>query len=299
MLGDSLKKETTGCKLEVASTSSSRKMTPEQRVKVAKLFDAEVNSVLASREVISKKLPVVRNVYKVISAARAYWKAYTIKYEDGVRLIRTNRVTEMSKRMEAFQVDLQAAKQELKDNWDKVAEDAKKRLVDLYVESDYLFDPMDAFWLTVSYPAIEPDERIKQLAPDLYVAEKKRIEAKFEDAACLAEEALRKEFQKLINSMVDKLSEATDENGKKKILKESALDGMVSFAERFKAISVSNDNELDAMVEQVRSLAGDVTLKDLKSNAGKKAEFATAMEAIKLSMENLITTKPVRKFELE
>ena len=298
MLGDSLKKETTGCKLEVVSTSSSRKMTPEQRVKVASLFDAEVNSVSASREVINRKLPVVRNVYKVISAARAYWKAYTIKYEDGVRLIRTNRVTEMSKRMEAFQVDLQAAKQELKDNWDKVAEDAKKRLVDLYVESDYLFDPMDVFWLTVSYPAIEPDERIKQLAPDLYAAEKKRIEAKFEDAACLAEEALRKEFQTLINSMVDKLSEATDENGKKKILKESALDGMVSFAERFKAISVSNDNELDAMVEQVRALAGDVTLKDLKSNAGKKAEFATAMEAIKLSMENLITSKPVRKFEL-
>jgi hypothetical protein len=299
MLGESLKKETTGCKLEVISTSSSRKMTAEQRQRVAQLFLADFKSVSASREVISKKLEVVKNVYKILSATRAYWKAYTIKYEDGVRLIRTNRIVEMSKRIEEFQAALQECKQELKDRWEEVKEDAKVRLADLYVEADYQLDPMEVFWLTISYPAIEPDDRIKQLAPDLYAAEKKRIEAKFEDAACLAEEAMRKEFKDLVDSMVAKLATDLDENGKKKVLKEAALDNLVSFAERFKAISVSNDEDLDAMVLQVKALAGGVSAKDLKDDAGKKAEFAEAMAKIKDSMETLITTKPVRKFELD
>lgn len=297
-LGTNLKRETTGCKLEISSTSASRSLTDSQRLAMAEVFHADVRSVRASREIISRKLEPVKRVFRVLSAAREYWRAYTIKYEDGVRLIRTSRVADMNERMAAFQAELADACEELKDAWPEVIADARVRLADLFVEGDYDFDPSRAFYLTISYPAIEPDMRIKELAPDLYEAEAKRISAKFEEAACLAEEALRAEFKGLVDSLAEKLTSEVDENGKRKVLRESALENITKFADRFKALSVTSDPELDALVERVREMTGGVDLKSLKQT-DVKTSFADALSGVREQMDSLFTSRPVRKFNLD
>ena len=179
-LGSKLKGMTSGCKLEIRQVMCSRKMTEAQRKKMADAFSADSGSVKGSREFLNRKLEFVRPLFKAASKAKTIWRSCTVKYDDGIRLIRTDRIEWMNAAISECQMEAIEACEQVHERWSEVVEDAKKRLVDLFVEDDYAFDIRNAFGITISYPAIEPDSRLKTIAPELFEAERKKIVAQFE-----------------------------------------------------------------------------------------------------------------------
>jgi len=297
-LGSKLKDVTTGCKLEVRSFSCNRKMTPEQRQRMAETFSADVGSVTGGREVINRRLPVVKPLFAAMSKAKSIWRSHTIAYEDGVRLIRTDRIAWMNELISECQQEAIKAAEDIRDAWDIVRNDAKERLQDLYSPADYDFDVRDAFGMFISYPAIEPDSRLKEIAPELYEAERQKIAASFAEAAIVAEEGLRIEFQALLTGLVSKLAEQEQTDGKKHYIKQQGIDALVDFAERFKSMSIGSSAELDAMVQQAKELAGGTTIKGLKDPANKE-QFVASLQDVATKMGDLIAQAPLRKFDLD
>lgn len=297
-LGDKLKKTTSGCKLESRSIMCSRKMTDAQRVKMAQTFNAEANSVSGSRDFLSRKIGTVKNLFRELSAARGIWKINTVKFEDGIRLIRCDRIEWMNQQIALHQERIKAAAEEVYAEWDEIKQDAKKRLDELFVEDDYDFDIRDAFGVTISYPAIEPDNRLKTIAPELYEQERRKIVAQFEQAAIAAEQALKEEFAGMVQGLLEKLQDKQGEEGKKHIIKQAGIDSLVSFAERFKSLSIGNDAELSSLVESAKQLAGNVTVKALKKEDARD-DFKQKLTEVSEALQAYVAIAPNRKFELE
>lgn len=297
-LGEKLKEITTGCRLEIRSFSCKRRMTDTQREKMAHAFSADSDAVSGSRSIINLRLPVVKPIFLALRHAHRFWKENTIKYEDGVRFIRTDRIAWMNARISEFQKAADEAAHELADSWQAVKDDAKARLAELYDEDDYDFDPANAFGITISYPAIEPDSRLKTLAPELYEAERKKVEAQFKEAAIIAEQALQDEFMKLVQHMLDKLDSETEEGGKKVIIRQSGIDALVDFSERFKSLSIGSNTELEKLVEAAKALAGGQSVKSLKKD-DVKADFKAKLAEVGESLTKYIAESPIRKFNFE
>ena len=297
-LGAKLKNLTSGCKLEIRQVMCSRKMTEAQRSKMAAAFSAETGSVKGSREFLNRKLDFVKPLFKAATKAKAIWRAATVKYEDGVRLIRTDKIEWMNSAISECQMEAIKACDQVSDRWPEVVADARTRLVDLFVQSDYDFDIRNAFGITISYPAIEPDSRLKTIAPELFEAERKKIVAQFEQAAIAAETALQEEFASMVADLLEKLEDKTEEDGKKRVIKQSKIDNLVDFAKRFSDMSIGNNAELADLVERAKSLAGDVTVKSLKKGTTKE-DFKAKLAEVGASLESFVTTASIRKFNLE
>ena len=297
-LGAKLKHITTGCKLEIRQVLCTRKMTDSQRKKMADAFSADQGSVKGSREFLNRKLDFVKDLFSAASKAKAIWRAATVKYEDGVRLIRTDKITWMNEAISECQMAAIEACQVVYDRWPEVVSDARNRLADLFMESDYEFDIRNAFGITISYPAIEPDQRLKTIAPELFEAERKRIVAQFEQAAIVAEKALQEEFEKMISELLGKLEDKTEEDGKKRVIKQCKIDDLVNFATRFQEMSIGNNAELASLVNKAKELAGDVTVKGLKKGEAKQ-DFKTKLAEVSKALEAFTTVAPVRTFSLE
>lgn len=297
-LGQRLQDETTGCKLEVTAFSSRKKMTDTQRKRMAEFFNADIRSVSGGREILNKKLPEVRLVYGIIREARGLWANFTVKYEDGVRLIRSDRIEWMNQKIGELQEELRVAKQALFDAWEVVKQDAQNRLADLYVAGDYAFDVRQVLWINVSYPAIGPDPKLQQLSKELFEAELAKFRVRFEEAARDAEQALQVEFAAMISGIAERLEEGESEDGKKRVLQQRAVDNVVEFANRFRALSVGGSG-MDALVEQAEQLALGLDTKAMKKDAASRATIRESFGALKAAIEKQITVAAERTFELE
>lgn len=298
-IGQRLSSQMSGCRLEVTGFSSRKKFTDSQRVRMAEFFNSDVKSVSGGREILNKKIPEVRQVYAVLRSARCLWQEWTVKYEDGTRLIKTDQIEWMNAQIAMFQAKLQEAKDALWANWDLVKEDARQRLAELFVESDYHFDVRRVVWLTISYPSVQPDPKLQNLGKELFEKEMAKFALKFEEAAKNAETALRDEFASMIAGVAERLTEGESEDGKKRVLQQRAVDNIVEFAQRFKALSVGDDAELDALVRKAEQLAVGLDTKAMKSDTTQRAAMRDAFSGLRTAIDSHIVKAAEREIEFE
>jgi hypothetical protein len=298
-LGQQLFEEMSGCKLEITSFSSRKKFTDGQRNSMASFFDSDAKSVSGGREILNKKLPEVKAVYAIIRQARAIWQGYTVKYEDGMRLIKIDRIEWMNEQVATLQADLQKAKEALYEVWDQVKQDARNRLAKLYVEGDYNFDVRQAIWLTISYPSVQPDPKLAKLGKELFDREMQKFAIKFDEAAQAAEQALREEFAGMIAAVAERLESGESEDGKKRVLQQRAVDNIVEFANRFRAISVGDNAELDALVHQAEQLAVGLDAKAMKKDDEQRANMREAFAKLQSAVSAHVVKQAERSIEFE
>lgn len=298
-IGQRLASQMSGCRLEVTSFSSRKKFTDAQRKRMAEFFNSDAKSVSGGREILNKKIPEVRAVYAVLRSARCLWQEWTVKYEDGTRLIKTDQIEWMNDQVAMFQAKLEEAKSNLSAAWESIKEDARFRLDQLYVEGDYQFDVRQTIWLTISYPSVQPDPKLQTLGKELFEKEMAKFALKFEDAAKNAESALRDEFAKMVAGVAERLQEGESEDGKKRVLQQRAVDNIVEFATRFRSLSVADDVELDALVRQAEQLAVGLDTKVMKSDNTQRASVRDAFAKLKTSIESHIVKAAEREIEFE
>lgn len=296
--GTKLAEQTSGIRYEQSKLSTTRSMTKIQVVKVAETFQAAPDSVGGRRAVINRKHPLVAPVLTLLTEAKRYVESRTIAYPDqGMRLIRLNQVDSMTQEIAKRREQLDILLGDLDQGWESVKNDAKERLQDLYQESDYPEMPSAAFSMHLSFPAIQPDHRLKKLNAALYEAEAKRIAGKFTVAVEQAEAAAAEKLQELIQHFVDRL--VPDENGNQKQLRASTLTNIKDFAEQFKATTIGSNEGLEAMVAKVEALAGGCDVDGLRKDTTKSQKTAADFTKLLGEMDQLVISKPVREFDLE
>jgi hypothetical protein len=146
--------------------------------------------------------------------------------------------------------------------------------------------------MEVDFPSVEPPNYLQQLNPQLYEQECQRVQSRFDEAVRLAEEAFTAELAKLVSHLTERLS--GQEDGKPKIFRDSMVENLTEFFQRFRELNVRSSEQLDQLVGQAQQVIRGVEPKDLRDNAGLRQHVATEMSRVQSVLDGLLVDRPRR-----
>lgn len=271
-----------------------KSLSSEQRLQAASQFGAEGKSISAGKKLIDSSHPAIKAVNQVKRQIVDYWKGNSLPYpESGTRLVRRDALEDLDNRMAEFQRELDAAVREVDLVFEEIKVQARERLGSLYCESDYpntMLGEFEVFW---EFPNIEPPEYLRRLQPELYQQECERIRNRFEEAAQLAEEAFVEELSRLVTHLGERLSGAED--GKPKVFRDSAVENLTDFFERFQRLNISSSQELDALVSRAQGIVQGIQPQTLRADATLRQRVNAQLSSVQSVLDGLMVDRPRRR----
>ena len=283
----------TAARVSFSWLGTRKALSREQKEQAADSFGAEGEFLSAGKKLIDTQHPRFKAVTAVRTRASNYWKGSSLPYpEAGVRLIRQDAIDEFANRMEHFRVELQEAVEELDEQYEELTVAARRRLGSLYSAADYPASLAGMFSIEWDFPSVEPPEYLRRLNPELYEQECERVRGRFDEAVRLAETAFFDEFAQLVTHLTDRLGDASD--GRPKVFRNSAVDNLRQFFERFRSLNVGTNEELDRLVDQAQQIVGGVRPQNLRDNGELRQRVATQLSGVQATLDQLLVDRPRR-----
>ncbi len=268
-------------------------LAPEQRTTAARAFHADRELLSASKLILDTRNPTYRAVGAVRSEASSYWRTVTLPFpESGIRLLPQNSLGLFANTMAGYREKLQEAARELADQYDAMKSEAERRLGSLFNLSDYPQTLDGMFDLEVSYPTIDPPAYLMALNPEVYQQEQARVRERFESAVELAEQAFATELQKLVSHLAERLTGLHD--GQPKVFRDSAVENLREFFDRFRQLNIRSNPELDALVEQAHQTITGIEPQQLRDSVRLRQMVANDFEQIQAAVGEMLVDRPRR-----
>jgi hypothetical protein len=268
-------------------------LAPEQRTTAARLFHADRELLSASKLILDTKNAAYRNVARVRSEASGYWRAETLPFPAaGLRLLPQAKLPAFDSRMAQYRQELQSAASELAGQYEQIKSEAERRLGTLFNASDYPTTLDGLFDLEVTYPAIEPPQYLVSLHPEVYQQEQARVRERFESAVELAEQAFATELQRLTAHLAERLTGLHD--GQPKVFRDSAVENLRQFFERFRRLNIRSSPELDMLVEEAQQVITGIEPQQLRDSVRLRQMVARDFEQIQASVGEMLVDRPRR-----
>lgn len=271
-------------------------LSPVQRDQAAGSFGAEGKYLLAGKKLLDTNHPNFKAVTKVKGRATAYWIDQTLPYpEPGLRLIRQQDVAEFGRQVDLFRVELDEAVGQLEQHYADLRSAAGERLGELFNADDYPPTLIGAFGIDCDFPNVDPPEYLRQLSPALYEAECSRVQARFNQAVELAEQAFLDELAKLVDHLAIRLS--GDEDGRPRVFRDTAVTNLNDFLERFQRLNIRSNDQLDELVTRARGVIDGVEPGQLRKQPELRQHVSTQMASIQSSLDQLLVDRPRRRIQ--
>jgi AcrR family transcriptional regulator len=209
-----------------------------------------------------------------------------------VRLIRQDKIDEFAAMLREFQEQLAEAVETLDRRYSELKATARNRLGSLYNPSDYPASLRGLFSIEFDFPSVEPPDYLQQLNPQLYEQECQRVQSRFDEAVKLAEEAFTAELAELVSHLTERLSGTED--GRPKIFRDSMLENLTEFFQRFRQLNVRSSEQLDQLVSQAQQVIRGVEPQSLRDNEGLRQHVATEMSQVQSVLDGLLVDRPRR-----
>ena len=268
-------------------------LAPEQRTTAARAFQADRELLSASKLILDTKNPAYRSVAAVRSEASSYWRTVTLPFpEAGVRLLPQNSLGMFASTMGTCRERLQQAARELAAQYDAMKSEAQRRLGTLFNASDYPTTLDGLFDMEWSVVPIEPPQYLVALNPEVFRQEQARVRERFESAVELAEQAFATELQRLTAHLAERLTGLHD--GQPKVFRDSAVENLREFFERFRRLNIRSSPELDALVEQAQHTITGIEPQTLRDSNRLRQMVARDFEQIQASVGELLVDRPRR-----
>ena len=268
-------------------------LAPEQRTTAARAFHADRELLSASKLILDLKHPSYRAVAAVRSEASGYWRTVTLPFpEAGIRLLPQNSLGMFATTMQTYRERLQEAARELAAQYDAMKSEAERRLGTLFNASDYPSTLDGLFDLEVSYPTIEPPQYLVALNPEVFQAEQARVRERFESAVELAEQAFATELQRLTAHLAERLTGLHD--GQPKVFRDSAVENLREFFERFRRLNIRSSPDLDMLVEEAQQVITGIEPQQLRDSVRLRQMVARDFEQIQASVGEMLVDRPRR-----
>jgi len=273
-----------------------KSLTSAQKNQAADSFGAEGKFLSAGK----KLLDTSHSAYKAVTAIRgrtvSYWKGVSLPFpESGIRLIRQDCINEFDNQLARFREELEEAVHELDQHFDELRSLARQRLGDLYDASYYPDSLIGMFAIEHDYPSVEPPNYLRQLNPELYEQECRRVQSRFDEAVQLAEQAFLEELAKLIEHITDRLS--GDVDGKPKVFRDTAVSNLTEFFDRFRNLNVRSNEQLDELVGRAQQIMSGVEPQALRDNEAFRQQVATHLASVQSSLDGLLVDRPRRNIQ--
>lgn len=268
-------------------------LTQEQKTQAADTFGAEGEFLSAGKKLIDTKHPAFRAVTTVRNRALAFFKGVSLPYpEPGIRLVKQDEIERINAQMTEFRDELEEAVKGLDRRYSELKSAARQRLGSLYSEQDYPATLRDLFAMSWDFPSLEAPAYLAQLNPQLYEEECRRVHERFDEAIRLAEEAFTSELARLVSHLTERLS--GQEDGKPKIFRDSAVENLAEFFQRFRSLNVRSSEQLDRLVADTQRIIRGIEPQELRDNVGLRQHVATEMSRVESVLDGLLVDRPRR-----
>ena len=192
-------------------------------------------------------------------------------------------------------------------NYKRIIEESESRLGEHFDRSQY--PPADYIRsrYTVSYQifTINVGKSLEEFNVDLLEEEKKQLEEIFTEEKTKRKNllasahddfrtALRINFLELVRELEDKLT--PDADGKTKILRESKVDGLVSFIENWSDKDITNDSELGEYVSRAKDVLSGINPNKLRYSTDVRTKVQEVFHNITSELEDKIVKASKRQF---
>jgi hypothetical protein len=271
-----------------------KSLTVEQKSQAAETFGAGSQFLSAGKKLLDTRHPAFKAVTSVRNRLVCLWRAMSLPFPDpGIRLIRQDDVEPFTTQAITLKAELDQAVEQLDGHLVELKVLARECLGTLYSEGDYPGSLRGLFDVEWEFPAVEPPEYLRQLSPELFRQEQARVAARFEEAVRLAEEAFIVEFNKLVGHLTERLSGTDD--GKPKVFRDSAVENLTDFFQRFGQLNVRSNQQLDELVEQAQQIVRGVEAQQLRENHPLRQEVTTQLSAVQAVLDGLLVDRPRRR----
>jgi hypothetical protein len=268
-------------------------LTPAQKSEAADTFGAEGEFLSAGKKLIDTRHPAFKEVTAVRGRIVNFWKGLSLPYpEPGIRLIRQGDIGSFNVQLTTLKAELEEAVLRLDEHFAELKSAARQRLGRLFNAADYPESLRGLFDVSWDFPSVEPPEYLRQLSPELYRQESQRVAARFDEAIRLAEEAFTGELAKLVSHLGERLS--GQEDGKPKVFRDSAVENLQDFFQRFRSLNVGSSQQLDELVAQAQRVVSGVEPQALRTNVVLRQDVATQLAAVGSVLDGLMVDRPRR-----
>lgn len=292
-----LRSQTLACRLSLYKLGTRKALTPEQRREAADQFGADYKAISASKKLLDTKDPAFKAVRAILGRAKSHWRSMTTPYpEPGIRLIRKSSVQLFSQFMEQCVKDLDEAVHALQAKYPELKDRAATSLATLFNEGDYPSRIDTSYGIEWDFPSVDPPAYLKQINPELYEQEVKKIEARFAVAVDQAEQAFTQQLQQLVAHLVERLQGTED--GKPKVFRDSAVENLNAFFEQFRQLNIGSNAALEQLVSQAQSAVKGMTAGELRDNADARQTVQAALANVATQIDQLMVDKPDRLIQL-
>lgn len=270
-----------------------KSLSQDQKSQAADTFGAEGEYLSAAKKLLDTSHPAFKVVTSTRGRILSYWKGVSLPYpEPGIRLIRQDDIGAFNVQLTSLRAELQDAVRTLDERYAELKTAARRRLGALFNASDYPTSLVGLFDVAFDFPSVEPPQYLRQLSPQLYEQEAQRVAARFDEAIQLAEQAFTEELSKLISHLSERLS--GEDDGKPKVFRDSAVDNLREFFDRFRHLNVRSNEQLDQLVEQAQRIVRGVQPQQLRDNQSLRQHVATQLSGVQSVLDGLLVDRPRR-----
>lgn len=268
-------------------------LTNEQKAQAAESFGAEGQYLSAGKKLLDTRHPAFKTVTGVRSRIVSLWKGMSLPYpEPGVRLIRQDQIEVFTTQLTQLKEELDEAVWRLDEHYAELKSAARERLGSLFDAADYPESVRGMFQVAWDFPSVEPPDYLQRLNPEVYRQECERVAGRFDEAVQLAEQAFVEELRQLVEHLTERLSGQAD--GKPKIFRDSAVENLTEFFDRFRQLNVRSNDQLDDLVGQCQQVVSGVEPQSLRNNQDLRQSVASELSQVQSVLDGLLVDRPRR-----
>jgi len=118
------------------------------------------------------------------------------------------------------------------------------------------------------------------------------VQSRFDEAVQLAEAAFTEELAKMVEHLSERLSGQID--GKPKVFRDSVVENLTEFFDRFKQLNIGSSDQLEQLVTQAQQVVRGVQPQQLRNNQQLREHVATELSGVQTVLDSLLVDRPRR-----
>lgn len=290
---DELEQTTAAMKFKTSWFGNQRKVTDAQKITAASTFNADAQYVSMSKKLLDNKDPAWKKLVKIRGSMEELWKRHTIPYpEPGIRLMKRDKIGNFDQQFFEYQQKLYSAEQEFDIRLPEIIEQQRQRLGRLFNREDYPDTIVGACKIECYPVSITAPDYLKSINPALYQQAVARIKASFEESLLMTEQAFAADLSQMIDHAVERLSGSED--GTPKIFRDSIINNLKDFFERFNDLNTGSSKELEKIVADAKRIVESTNPEDLRKSKNIREIICTKLAPVNAALDGFMVNRSSR-----
>jgi len=290
--GVDLARKTVCIKVRLSTMGNTRKVSTSQIE-----ADADKDLLRVSKHLLDSA--ELKAIGRFDGEIRRFLYNICLPFEVGIHLLPIAAIEAVEQKLRQFAEQRQELVKSFLVVYPALCQDAAKRLRGLYNPADYppASDVEREFGFSWHYVSFGVPDQLKGISQEVWQQEREKAAQRMAEASSEIQQVLRETMAKLVQHMAERLKVGAD--GKPVRFKETTVSNLVEFLANFEFRNVTDDAELQGLVNQARTLLQGVEAEDLRSTGELRTRVQAGMEGLASQLDTMIAKSGSRKFRFD